>query len=80
MFLAGQPPMRHPEDDEIIKQLPNYYPGVFCYQDYNQDSDRLVDSLWYAHIRSMYEDVKILIKALVSRFLTAGRKTTMDWD
>ena len=73
LFLCGQPPMRHPEDDEIIKQLPNYYPGVFCYQDYNKDSDRLVDALWYAHIRSLYEDVKILIKALISRFLRAGR-------
>ncbi|MDF7797927.1 NDP-sugar synthase [Pontiellaceae bacterium B1224] len=78
MFLCGQPPMRHPEDDEIIKQLSHYYPGVFCYQDYNSDSDRLVDSLWYAHIRSLYEDLKILVKALVSRFLSAGRKTTMD--
>lgn len=78
LFLCGQPPMRHPEDDEIIKQLAHYYPGVFCYQDYNRDSDRLTDSLWYAHIRSLYEDVKILVKALVSRFLSAGRKTTMD--
>ena len=78
MFLCGQPPMRHPQDDEIIKQLSHYYPGVFCYQDYNRDSDRLTDSLWYAHIRSLYEDIKILIKALVSRFLTAGRKTLMD--
>ncbi len=74
MFLCGQPPMRHPEDDEIIKELPRYYPGVFCYQDYNRDSDRLTDSLWYAHIRSMYEDVKILIKALITRFVTAGRQ------
>ena len=73
LFLCGQPPMRHPEDDELIMQLPEYYPGVFCYQDYNKESDRLVDSLWYAHIRSLYEDVKILIKALVSRFLRAGR-------
>ncbi|MEA2067805.1 MAG: NDP-sugar synthase [Verrucomicrobiota bacterium] len=74
LFLCGQPPMRHPEDDETIKQLPHYYPGVFCYQDYNKDSDRLVDSLWYAHIRSFYEDVKILIKALLTRFLGAGRQ------
>jgi hypothetical protein len=74
LFLCGQPPMRHPADDEIIKQLPHYYPGVFCYQDYNKDSDRLSDSLWYAHIRSLYEDVKILIKALVTRFLSAGRQ------
>jgi hypothetical protein len=73
LFLCGQPPMRHPEDDEIIKQLPHYYPGVFCYQDYNKDSDRLVDALWYAHIRSLFEDLKILTKALVSRFLRAGR-------
>lgn len=73
LFLCGQPPMRHPEDDELIKQLPEYYPGVFCYQDYNKESDRLVDALWYAHIRSLYEDLKILIKALVSRFLRAGR-------
>lgn len=73
LFLCGQPPMRHPEDDELIKQLPHYYPGVFCYQDYNKDSDRLVDSLWYAHIRSLYEDVKILFKSLVSRFFRAGR-------
>jgi lipopolysaccharide/colanic/teichoic acid biosynthesis glycosyltransferase len=78
MFLCGQPPMRHPEDDDIIKELKQYYPGVFCYQDYNQDSDRLVDSLWYAHIRSLFEDIKILIKALLSRFITAGRKTSMD--
>lgn len=78
MFLCGQPPMRHPEDDEIIKQLSHYYPGAFCYQDYNKDSDRLTDSLWYAHIRSLFEDLKILIKALVSRFLSVGRKTTMD--
>ena len=73
LFLCGQPLMRHPADDDLIKQLPHYYPGVFCYQDYNKDSDRLVDSLWYAHIRSLYEDVKILIKALISRFLRAGR-------
>ncbi len=73
LFLCGQPPMRHPEDDELIKQLPEYYPGVFCYQDYNKESDRLTDSLWYAHIRSLYEDLKILIKSLVSRFLRAGR-------
>ena len=74
LFLCGQPPMRHPADDEIIKQLPRYYPGVFCYRDYNKDSDRLVDSLWYAHIRSLYEDIKILIKALVTRFLRAGHQ------
>ncbi len=73
LFLCGQPPMRHPEDDDLIKQLPEYYPGVFCYQDYNKESDRLVDSLWYAHIRSLYEDLKILTKSLVSRFLRAGR-------
>jgi lipopolysaccharide/colanic/teichoic acid biosynthesis glycosyltransferase len=72
MFLCGQPPMRHPEDDELISQLPEYYPGVFCYQDYNKESDRLVDSLWYAHIRSLYEDLKILVKSLISRFLRAG--------
>ena len=74
LFLCGQPPMRHPIDDEIIKQLPHYYPGVFCYQDYNKDSDRLTDSLWYAHIRSLFEDTKILIKALITRFLSAGRQ------
>ncbi|MBN2162205.1 MAG: hypothetical protein JXR25_06390 [Pontiellaceae bacterium] len=73
LFLCGQPPMRHPEDDEMIKQLPEYYPGVFCYQDYNKESDRLVDSLWYAHIRSLYEDLKILAKSLLSRFLRGGR-------
>jgi hypothetical protein len=73
LFLCGQPPMRHPEDDELIKQLPHYYPGVFGYQDYNKESDRLVDSLWYAHIRSLYEDLKILIKALLSRLLRGGR-------
>lgn len=73
IFLCGQPPMRHPEDDELIKQLTKYFPGAFCYEDYNKDSDRLVDSLWYAHIRSLYEDIKILIKALISRFLRAGR-------
>ena len=74
MFLCGQPPMRHPEDSGIITQLKQYYPGVFCYQDYNKDSDRLIDSLWYAHIRSLYEDLKILIKAFLTRFLTAGRQ------
>jgi len=72
LFVCGQPPMRHPEDDAIIKEIPRYYPGVFCYQDYNKESDKLVDSLWYAHIRSLYEDIKILIKALVTRFLRAG--------
>ncbi|MEI6891097.1 MAG: NDP-sugar synthase [Pontiella sp.] len=78
MFLCGQLPMRHPEDDAMINQLPHYYPGVFCYQDYNKDSDPLTDSLWYAHIRSLFEDLKILIKALVSRFVSVGRKTSMD--
>ena len=78
LFLCGQPPMRHPQDDQIIKQLPQYYPGAFCYQDYNLDSDPLTDSLWYAHIRSLFEDLKILIKALVSRFVSVGRRTSMD--
>ena len=74
LFLCGQPPMRHPEDDEIIKQLPHYYPGVFCYHDYTKDADRLTDSLWYAHSRSLYEDVKILVKSLMTRFFGAGRQ------
>jgi len=72
LFVCGQPPMRHPDDDEIIKQLPQYYPAVFSYADYARDSDRLVDSLWYAHIRSLFEDVKILIKSLMYRFFRAG--------
>ncbi len=51
---------------------PQYYPAVFSYADYSRDSDRLVDSLWYAHIRSLFEDVKILIKSLLYRFFRAG--------
>ncbi len=74
LFLCGQPPLRHPEDDELVAQLKQYYPGVFCYRDYNRDSDLLTDALWYAHIRSLFEDLKILAKAMVCRFLTAGRK------
>ncbi|QBG46277.1 hypothetical protein EGM51_02235 [Verrucomicrobia bacterium S94] len=80
MFLSGQPPLRHPKDDEVVKQLRRYYPGVFCYRDYNLDSDLLTDALWYAHIRSLYEDLKILVKALVSRFLTAGRQIPADTE
>lgn len=73
LFVCGQPPMRHPEDDGIIPQLSQYFPAVFSYADYCRDSDRLVDSLWYAHIRSLFEDVKILIKSLLHRFFRAGR-------
>ena len=73
LFVCGQPPMRHPEDDKIVKELSQYYPAVFSYEDYCKDSDRLVDSLWYAHIRSLFEDVKILIKALLHRFFQAGK-------
>jgi len=73
LFVCGQPPMRHPEDDETITQLTHYYPAVFSYPDYNKDSDRLVDSLWYAHARSLFEDTKILIKSLLHRFFRAGR-------
>jgi len=72
LFVCGQPPMRHPIDDDIVAQLPHYYPAVFSYANYNKDSDRLVDSLWYAHIRSLFEDVKILIKSLLYRFFRAG--------
>jgi len=74
LFVCGHSPMRHPEDDEIIKQLPRYYPSVFSYADYFRDSDRLADSLWYAHIRSLFEDVKILIKSLLYRFFRGGSK------
>lgn len=74
LFVCGQPPMRHPEDDEIIKQLSQYYPAAFSYSNYSRDSDRLVDSLWYAHSRSLFEDVKILIKALLYRFFRAGSR------
>ncbi len=74
LFVCGQPPMRHPEEDELITQLPHYYPAVFSYADYSRDSDRLVDSLWYAHIRSLFEDVKILIKSFLYRFFRAGSK------
>jgi hypothetical protein len=73
LFVCGQPPMRHPQDDETIRQLPRYYPAVFSYADYCNDSDLLMDSLWYAHIRSLFEDVKILIKSLLHRFFRAGR-------
>jgi hypothetical protein len=73
LFVCGQPPMRHPEDDAIVKQLPHYFPAVFSYADYCKDSDRLVDALWYAHIRSLFEDVKILIKSLLYRFFRAGK-------
>jgi lipopolysaccharide/colanic/teichoic acid biosynthesis glycosyltransferase len=74
LFVCGQPPMRHPEDDDIIRQLPHYYPAVFSYSDYSQESDRLVDALWYAHIRSLFEDVKMLIKSLLYRFFRAGSR------
>jgi hypothetical protein len=73
LFVCGQPPMRHPQDDEIVTQLTHYYPAVFSYADYNKDNDRLSDALWYAHIRSLFEDVKILIKSLLHRFFRAGR-------
>ena len=73
LFVCGQPPMRHPADDGIVKQLPQYFPAVFSYADYCKESDRLVDSLWYAHIRSLFEDVKILIKSLLYRFFRAGK-------
>lgn len=72
LFVCGQPPMRHPEDDATIRQLSQYYPAVFSYADYIRDSDLLVDSLWYAHIRSLFEDVKILIKSLLFRFFRGG--------
>jgi hypothetical protein len=72
LFVCGQPPMRHPEDDEIIRQIKHYYPAAFSYADYCKESDRLADSLWYAHVRSLFEDVKILIKSLLYRFLRAG--------
>ena len=74
LFVCGQPPMRHPEDDEIIRQLPQYYPAVFSYADYARDHDLLVESLWYAHIRSLFEDVKILIKSLLYRIFRAGNR------
>jgi hypothetical protein len=73
LFVCGQPPMRHPEDDEIVTQLTHYYPAVFSYADYNKDSARLADSLWYVHVRSLFEDTKILIKSLLHRFFRAGR-------
>jgi hypothetical protein len=73
LFVCGQPPMRHPQDDGIVKQLRHYFPAVFSYADYCKESDRLVDSLWYAHIRSLFEDVKILIKSLLYRFFQAGK-------
>ena len=73
LFVCGQPPMRHPADDKIVKQLSQYYPAVFSYADYCKDNDRLADSLWYAHVRSLFEDVKILIKSLLYRFFRGGR-------
>ncbi len=73
LFVCGQPPMRHPQDDDIITQLTHYYPAVFSYSDYNKDNDRLADALWYVHVRSLFEDVKILIKSLLHRFFRAGR-------
>jgi hypothetical protein len=73
LFVCGQPPMRHPQDDNIVTELSDYYPAVFSYSDYAKDSDRLADSLWYAHVRSLFEDVKILIKSLLYRFFRAGR-------
>jgi NDP-sugar pyrophosphorylase family protein len=74
LFVCGQPPMRHPEDDALVKQLTQYYPAVFSYGDYARDSDRLVDSLWYAHIRSLFEDVKIIVKTLLYRLFRAGNQ------
>jgi acetyltransferase-like isoleucine patch superfamily enzyme len=73
LFVCGQPPMRHPQDDEVVGQLPHYYPAVFSYSDYHTDSDQLADALWYVHSRSLYEDIKILIKTLLHRFFRAGR-------
>ncbi|MEN7973436.1 MAG: NDP-sugar synthase [Verrucomicrobiota bacterium] len=78
LFVCGQPPMRHPDDDEVIRQLPQYFPAVFSYADYAVDTDRLVDSLWYAHIRSLFEDVKILIKSLLYRFFRGGGRSPSE--
>jgi hypothetical protein len=66
--------MRHPQDDGLIKQLPNYYPAVFSYADYCKDSDLLADSLWYAHTRSLFEDIKVFIKAFLHRFFRGGSR------
>lgn len=72
LFVCGQPPMRHPEDDGLINEVQQYYPAVYSYADYCEETDRLVDSLWYAHIRSLFEDIKILVKALTHRLLHKG--------
>jgi hypothetical protein len=73
LFVCGHPPMHHPEQDALIQQLPHYYPAVFSYADYCRDSDVLTDALWYVHIRSLFEDIKIFIKSFLHRFFRAGR-------
>jgi NDP-sugar pyrophosphorylase family protein len=73
LFLCGQKPLKHPEDDALVPQIPLYLPAVFYYGDYTRESDALVDALWYAHARSLFEDLKIVAKALMYRFFRAGR-------
>ena len=71
LWLCGQEPLTTDTDDTLHRELKEYFPAVFTYATPRAErSDtfiKRVDALYYAHNRSLAEDMRILCRALFGR-------------
>jgi len=75
LWLCGHAPL-HPERDQPLrKRLLRYFPAAICYFTRRSISDEreteIADALYYERYRSIAEDLRIVLRTLVGRFLDA---------
>ena len=71
LWLCGQEPLATDTDDDLHRELKEYFPAAFTYATPRAESSDIlikrVDALYYAHHRSLAEDARILGRAVLGR-------------
>lgn len=76
LWLCGQSPKACGTDE--FKEGGRYFPAVFTCSDAFAEIDRQMDALYYAHMRSLSVDMKILYYALFCRLIETDRITEFN--
>ncbi len=71
LWLCGQEPLATPADDALRYELQDYFPAAFSYATPRTEASdaviKRVDAYYYAHHRSLAENGRILVRALLGR-------------
>lgn len=82
LWLCGQEPLTTPADDELRKEFREYFPAAFTYATprpgVSDTQIKRVDGLYYAHHRSLAENVRILLRGLLGRLAALFNSSAKD--